>query len=209
MKYIKKYQKFLESIQIDLNINPHTDILESMSIWHDTLLTTINAEEIDPFSIFHLDKDRFKNLDIQYLGSMTEFINSLSSLGLKKSAIESTDDYETYVNKPCKFILIYKIEANELENPEYILIQTWNETLREWSETKFYKVNDDIKKFYDKLTSKTMEITDGDVNYIYTTSNGNEWVLQNDRDSDVFVKTIRQEDMDRILKDNKVTIQII
>jgi hypothetical protein len=208
MRYIKKYKKFLESIEIDLNINPHTDILESMSIWHDTLLTTINAEEVDPYSTLHLDKDRF-NLDIQHLSNMTEFINSLSSLGLKKSTIESTDDYETYVNKPCKFMLIYKIESNELENPEYILIQTWNETLGEWSDTKLYKVNDDIKKFYDKLTSKTMEIVDGDINYIYTTSNGNEWVLQNDRDSDTFVKVIRQEDMDKILKDNKVKIQII
>lgn len=209
MRFIKKYQKFIESIEIDLNINPHTDILESMSIWHDTLLTTINAEEVDPYTTFNLDKDGFKNLEIQYLGNMTEFINSLSSIGLKKSSIESTDDYETYVNKPCKFMLIYKIEANELENPEYILIQTWNETLKEWSDTKFYKVNDDIKKFYDKLTSKTMEIVDGDTNYIYTTSNGNEWVLQNDRDSDVFVKTIRQEEMDQILKDRKVKIQII
>jgi len=209
MKYIQGYRKFLETIEIDLNINPQTDILESMSIWHDTLLTTIKAEEVDPYPVFHLDKDRFKNLDLQYLSNMTEFINSLSSLGLKKSSIESTDDYETYVNKPCKFILIYRIESNELENPEYILIQTWNETLREWSKTKVYKVNDNIKKFYDKLTSKTMEITDGDINYIYTTSNGNEWVLQNDRESDIFIKTIRQEDMDRILKDRKVKIQII
>lgn len=209
MRYIKGFNSFKESIEIDLNINPNTDILESMSIWHDTLLTTINAEEIDPYQVFQLDKDRFKNLDLPYLTNMTEFINSLSSLGLKKSTLESTDDYETYVNKPCRFILIYKIESNELENPEYILIQTWNDTLKEWSETKFYKVKDDIKKFYDKLSSKTMEIVDGDINYIYTTSNGNEWVLQNDRDSDIFVKTLRQDEMDRILKDKKVKVQII
>ena len=76
---------------------------------------------------------------------MSFSINAISALLNKKSELKNSDDFQTFLNKPCKFILIYRIEANELENPDYILIQTWNETLKEWSETKFYKINDDIK----------------------------------------------------------------
>ena len=58
--------------------------------------------------------------------------------------------------------------------------------MNKWEDVKLYKVNDEVKKFYDKLTSKTIEILDGDENYIYQTSNGNEWTLQNiDKINDV------------------------
>ena len=73
-----------------------------------------------------------------------------------------------------------------------------------------YKVNDDVKKFYDKLTSRTIEITDADQNYIYQTSNGNEWVLQNvDKENDTFKKSFRKEELQELLRDKKVSVNII
>ena len=107
-------------------------------------------------------------------------------------------------------MFLYDFNSNELENPEYILFQTWNETLKKWDETKLFKVKDDIKKFYDKLTSRTIEIVDGEENYIYSTSNGNDWELQNsDKSNDVYKKTFRKEELQKILDDNKVTLNII
>lgn len=210
MKYIKEYKKFSESLKFDLSI-VNIDINESLSIWYDALLGSVGAKEVDIFDTFKLPKDDYiDKLDLQYLSDNIEFINSLSSIGLKKSGVQSSDDFETFVNKPCRFMLIYNIESNELENPNYLLIQSWNDTLNKWENSKLYKVNDDIKKFYDKLSSKTIEVEDGEGKYIYNTSNGNEWILQNpDKQNDTFQKYLRKDDFETLIKDKKVKIKII
>ena len=209
MKWIKGFKKYKESLHIDLTFD-QIDLMESLNIWHDVLLTSISAEKVDLLSTIKLP-DEFKDkLDLDTLSENNEFINSLSSIGLKKSPIQNSDDFQTFVNKPCRFMFLYDFNSNELENPEYILFQTWNETLKKWDETKLFKVKDDIKKFYDKLTSRTIEIVDGDENYIYSTSNGNDWELQNsDKSNDIYKKTFRKEELQKILDDNKVTLNII
>ena len=179
MKWLKTYKQHNESIVIDLNYQS-IDLMESLNIWHDVLLNSISAEEEDIYDKFSLPKEMYNGkLDLDFLTNNIEFINSLSSIGLKKSTVQNTDDNQTFINKPCKFMFIYKSESNELENPVYILFQVWNDSLNKWDEVNLYKVNDDVKKFYDKLSSKTIEITDGDENYIYKTSNGSDWELQN------------------------------
>jgi len=209
MKWIKGFKKYKESLHIDLTFD-QIDLMESLNIWHDVLLTSISAEKVDLLSTIKLP-DEFKDkLDLDTLSENNEFINSLSSIGLKKSPIQNSDDFQTFVNKPCRFMFLYDFNSSELENPEYILFQTWNETLKKWDETKLFKVKDDIKKFYDKLTSRTIEIVDGEENYIYSTSNGNDWELQNsDKSNDIYKKTFRKEELQKILDDNKVTLNII
>ncbi len=209
MKWIRSFKKYQESLKIDLTFD-QIDLMESLSIWHDVLLNSISAKNVDTIETLNLSKDFINKLDIDLLSDNTEFINSLSSIGLKKSPVQNTDDFQTFINKPCKFMLLYDFNSSELENPEYILFQTWNETLKKWEDAKLYKVNDDIKKFYDKLTSKTIEIIDGSENYIYTTSNGNDWVLQNSqKQNDKFLKTFRKEELQKLLDDTQVTINII
>ena len=210
MRVIKKYQEFKESIFIDLGMLS-VDILESMNIWHDVLLSAISAEEKDIFDTFKLTKDFYNGrLSLDFLSDNIEFINSLSSIALKKSQIQNTDDFQTFVNKPCKFMFIYNSESNELETPVFILFQTWNETLKEWDDVKLFKINDDVKKFYDKLTSKVIEITDGDENYIYQTSNGNDWELQNlKNENDIYKRFFRKDELQKLLSDRKVSVSII
>jgi len=91
------------------------------------------------------------------------------------------------------------------------MMQVYNDTLSSWDNSKIYKIQDDVKKFYDKLTSRTIEIVDGDQNYIYTTSNGNnEWVLQNkDVENDVYKQTFRKEELEDLVKDRKIKINVI
>jgi hypothetical protein len=209
MKWIKNFTNYKESLHIDLTFN-QVDLMESLNIWHDVLLTAISAEQVDLFDTIKLPQEFQNKQDIEILSNNIEFVNSLSSIGLKKSQVQNTDDFETFVNKPCRFMFIYDFNSNELENPEYILFQTWNETLKKWDEVKLFKVKDDIKKFYDKLTSRTIEIIDGDENYIYTTSNGNDWNLQNsDKENDTYQKTFRKEDLQKILDEKKITLNII
>ena len=107
-------------------------------------------------------------------------------------------------------MFIYNVESNELENPNYLLIQSYNETLKKWDNSKLYKVNGDIKKFYDKLSSKVIEVEDGGEKFIYSTSNNNEWVLQNiEKENDTYKKVFRKEDFESLIKDRGVKIKII
>lgn len=208
---LKTYNQFKESLVIDLNFQRVEDLLESLTIWHDALLSSVGAEETNIFDTLKLPQEDFtNNLDLDFLSDSIEFINSLSSLALKKSELKNSDDYQTFLNKPCKFMFIYDINSNELENPVYLLMQIWNDTIDKWQDVKLYKVNDDVKKFYDKLTSRTIEIVDGDQNYIYTTSNGNEWVLQNsDKENDIYKKSFRKEELEDLVRDKKIKINVI
>ena len=200
---------FQESLILDLQYDT-IDLMESLNIWHDVLLASISAEQKDILDIIKLGDDFNEKLDIDVLSENIEFINSLTSIGLKKSPIQNTDDYQTFINKPCKWMFLYNFDSNELENPEFIIFQTWNETLTKWEDAKLYKVNDNVKKFYDKLTSRTIEIIDGDQNYIYSTSNGNDWNLQNiDKQNDTYQKSIRKEDLQKLLDEKKITLNII
>lgn len=210
MKWIKGYSKFVESIKFDLSI-VNIDINESLSIWFDSLLDSIGAEEVDIFDAFKLPKDDYVDkLDLEYLSDNIEFINSLSSIGMKKSNMQNSDDFETFINKPCRFMFIYNVESNELENPNYLLIQGWNETLKKWDDSKLYKVNDDIKKFYDKLSSKVIEVDDNGEKYIYSSANGNEWILQNiDKSNEKFKKYFRKEEFEDFINTNKFKLDII
>ena len=207
MKYLKNYVNFKESIQIDTSMYD-LNITESLAIWQDSLLNSISAEKVDFYD--ELKLERGLKLDLDYLSNNNEFINSLASLGLKKADVTNTDDLETLLDKSCKFMPIYKIESNELENPIYIAIQFWNNSLSKWEDANLYKVKEDMKKFYDKLTSKTIEIADGDDKFIYKTSNGgNDWLLQSGDDNEEFKKSIRKEELQQLISDKNVKINII
>jgi hypothetical protein len=211
MRKIKTYNQFKESLVIDLSFQGIEDLLESLTIWHDALLSAVGAEEVNIFDTLKLPQEDFSNnLDLESLGDNVEFINSLSSIALKKSPIQNSDDFQTFLNKPCRFMFLYDINSNELENPIYIMMQVYNDTLSSWDNSKIYKIQDDVKKFYDKLTSRTIEIVDADQNFIYTTSNGNEWVLQNkDAENDIYKQTFRKEELEDLIKDKKIKINVI
>ncbi len=211
MKFIKKYTKFKESLVIDLELQDVKDLMESLSVWHDALLSSIRAEEFDIFSTFHLPKEEFSDrMDLDELSENVEFINSLSSIGLKKSELQKSESFSTFLNKPCKFMFVYEINSNELENPQYLLFQSWIDSLDKWEDIKLYKVNDDAQKFYDKLASKVIELVDGDENYIYNTSNSNEWVIQNiEKANDTFKKVFRKDELEDFLKDKNIKINIL
>jgi hypothetical protein len=211
MKYLKPYNTYLESLKIDVAII-NVDINESLGLYYENILKSIGAEEVDMFDTFNLPKDDFADkLNLDLLTTNTEFINSLSSIGLKKSNVQNTDDLETFVNKPCRFMLIYRVEANELENPDYIIFQSWNETIDKWDDTKLYKVvGKNIQKFYDKLSSRIIEIDYNGDKYIYQSDNKNEWTLQNvDKENDTFKKYFRKDEFEKLINDMKVTINII
>ena len=203
MLHVKTLKQFKESLIINIQ---DFDINESLNIWFDSLLNSIGADKINMYDVFKLKKDI--NIDLEYLNNNTDFISSLSTLGLKNSKVENTEDYETFCSG-CRFMFIYDQKQNELETPLYLLLQIYDTITNKWLTTDCYKINGDIKKFYDKLSSKTIEIIDGDEKYIYKTSNKNEWTLMSLKSTDVYKKYFRKEDLEKIIKDRKVKIHII
>lgn len=209
---IKNFSDFKESLIIKVNDITHIfDINESLSLWYDTILQSIGAEEFNIYDTFNIPLEQYpKNSELDFYYNNGEFINSLSSIGLKRSNLENTDDYNTFTSNTCKFMLIYRIEANELENPEYIMVQVYNDISNKWDECKLYKIKDDIKKFYDKLSSKIIELELDNDRWIYNTSNGTEWILQNiDKENDDFKKYLRKDDMENLIKNKKAKLTII
>ena len=111
MKYLKSYKIYKESILIDLSLSTVGDLLESLTIWHDALLSAVGAEELNIFDTLKLPTDEFRDkLDFEFLQDNVEFINSLSSIAIKKSQLQNSEDYQTFLNKPCKFMFLYDIK---------------------------------------------------------------------------------------------------
>ena len=207
MKWLKTFKKYRESLVINLEFET-IDVMESLNIIQDVLLNSINAEELDIFDTLKLPKEFNIDLDVEILSNNIEFVNSLTSLALKKSNVENTETYQTFLNTPCKFMFIFGQEQNELENPIYMILQVKEGGV--WKNVKLYKVGGDVKRFYDKLSSKTIEIVDGDENYIYVTSNGNDWELQNStKANDIYVNNLRKEELQKLLDERKVKLNII
>ena len=206
MRRIKNWIKFTESIRFEDSYQNLSDILESLSVLEDNLLQSIQAKEEDIFTMFNYLKDG-GDVGIDDMVNNPKFNETLSKLGLRKSDIQQTKDYETFLRGNLKFVPIFKIEANDLMNPIYLLIES-----SKWSGVKLYRVNDNIKKFYDKLSSKTIEFIRGSDSYIYTTSNsGNNWDLQNiDNIDQDFRNHLTNDDIQNLLnKYDDISINII
>ena len=58
MKWLKTYGQYKESVSIDLRYQA-IDLMESLNIWHDALLSAIAAKEEDIFDVFSLPIDKF------------------------------------------------------------------------------------------------------------------------------------------------------
>lgn len=158
-------------------------------------LKSIGAEKVLMGDVIGFNSENFK--DIEVLSKDDNFLRQLDKKGFKKNNLESTRDCETFLTytTDLKFFLIFKKEESELDpTPEYIVIQTKPVDSSKWNPIEIYKVNDNIRNFYDKLSSRTIEIKRGNKNYIYRTSNaGKDWALQNIQNKDNEFKDIMSE----------------
>ena len=213
MNFIKNYNLFIFENYVEMiEVFNEADILESIVTNSDELLKTIDAEKItDMFITFGLNQEDFQhNITIEDFFNNKEFERNLNKMNLKKSDdVTSSDENETYLpnSVDLKFFTVHEINSSVLEKPDYIFIQIDNNPIN------CYKVNSSMKKFYDKLTNKTIEIKKGDDNYIYVTSNGgSEWNLQKsekNQETDTFKEIMTKDDIKNVLLDKKVSITIL
>ena len=78
MKWLQNFFQYKESLKIDTSYSK-IDLMESLNIWQDVLLNSINAEQVDIYSTLNLDKST-SIIDIDILFDSTEFINSFESM---------------------------------------------------------------------------------------------------------------------------------
>jgi hypothetical protein len=187
---VKKFEKFIK---------------ESLGITIDTILSSINANELNISDILK----EISDTDLDKLDKDNKFIELLKRSKLKKSNLESTSDYETFSLIPFKFMFLYDIKSTELDTPYYILIQVYNEGLNKYEDTRCYKINSNINNFYNQLSSKIICIQDGNENFIYDTSNTNEWTLTSNNANDIYKKIIRKQELDSILKTRNAKVKIV
>lgn len=217
MKFLNNYNQFIfESFEAEefVEYTGQLDILESIITDSEALLKSIEAEEINIYHVLDLDESNYpRTLYIEELYEDKIFNKNLLKKGFKKTNLESTEETETFIDKTIdvKFFLIYKKDKSELEKPEYIIFQSKRQSATQWESLKAYKVNQDMRNFYDRLSSKTVEIKKDEKTYIFSTSNaGNDWQLKNINDeTDVFKKIMKSEEIKAVLKDKDVTITII
>jgi hypothetical protein len=202
---IYNWKQFNESISFDNSRQNLSDILESLTVLEDNILQSIKAEEEDVFKMFnHLNRDSSDN--IEDIINNPKFNDTLAKNGLRKTEIQDTSDFETFLKHSIKFVPIFRVDSNDLMNPIYLLIKS-----DKWDTVKLFRVNDNIKKFYDKLSSKTIELIYNNESYIYETSNsGNNWDLKNiEQKNDMFGDTITGDELKDLLNTNDIEINII
>ena len=55
MKWIRNFTQYKESLNIDLSLNK-IDLMESLNIWQDVLLSSINASKVDFKETFNIQE---------------------------------------------------------------------------------------------------------------------------------------------------------
>lgn len=203
--WIRKFRKFKESILIDLENMDIKELNESMNIFIDSLLRSIDAQKIELNEIINNQI----NSDLIFLDKNSDFISKLSDIGLRKSDIINSKDYETYLNIPCRFIFLYAKNSSELDNPLFILMQIYDEGKNIWSKTNTYKINGNINNFYNQLSSKTIEIEDNGSKFIYETGDTNTWTLKSVEETEVYKRTLSNEELKDTLEKTKAKVKII
>lgn len=216
MKNIKKYNVFIFENAIEMiELFNDADILESIVTDKQELLNSIKAEEVDIYQTFELNPDKLtNNITIDELYDNRMFNNRLNKMNLNKSILESTEESETFIKESIviKFFTIFNKNQSELDNPKYIIFQSKKKKDTKWEDIKCYIVKDDMKNFYVKLTNKTVEIKKDDKNYIYVTTNGNDWQLQkhnHKQNNDTFKDIMSSDEIKAILSEDGVSITII
>jgi len=211
------FENFLEEIE-NIPLVADAEILESIVVDSDMLMNTVNAEPVDFVGEpFNFDIKKYDdNYTLEQLRDNPDFNDNLSKKELFISELQNTKDYDTYIIDDIKYLLIHKREnrkmdkLEKLDDPLYVIFQT-KDINGEWNrdKIKIYKINGNFSNFYEKLSSKTIELVKGDKKYIYV-SNGQNWILKNIENKDeVFKDILSNDDIKVILKENGITITIV
>lgn len=211
------FENFIEEIE-NIKLMATAEILESIVIDSDMLMNSVDSEKYDFYKEpFNFNINKFDDdYTIEKLRNNPDFNDNLSKNELFVSELSNTKDYDTFLVDDVKYMLIHKRldrkldKLEKLGDPLYVIFQT-KDINGKWKRDniKIYKILNNFNNFYKKLSSKTIEITKDDKNYIYV-SNGKNWILKNiENKDDTFKDVMRNDDIKTILNDKGVEITIV
>ena len=176
-------------------------IKESMTTDVDGLLSSINDKKGDFFTL-HLSNDEYINKPIELLYDDASFNKQLFKDNLKKGEMETTMDIENFLRKniDMKFFFLYSRNESILDNPDFLILQYYKDN--KWHPIEIYTIKGAVEKFYQKLTAKTIELTDNNITYTYETSNsGNNWLLKDkDKKTDKFKENLNTNSIKELIR---------
>lgn len=185
---------------------------ESVSTGIAQLLQSVDAKQVDFYYLLGINKDKFNGKSINDIYDDSDFNKQVYTKKLKKGELVSTLDTENFLKKQynIKYFFLIERDTPKLDSPKYIILQ-YNKRGGDWSDVFMYKIHGDIRNFFEKLTSKTIEIIDGNKRYVYQTSNsGNNWTLQNiDDENKTFKETIESDELRDILNNKNLNLNVI
>lgn len=170
-----------------INIKNFSDFLlendiPNLTIDIDDILSVLNYS-VDVFRVFEINKDKIKPSDeIEKLYTDSNFKNIIESKNMKIGKSQNTKYSETLLDEKyiLKFFFIYDINASELEEPNYVILQYFDKVSNKRSDIIGYSNDNKTNNFYKLLTDNTIELINGDKTYIYQTTNGgNNWEMKN------------------------------
>lgn len=184
-------------------------IKESITTDIDGLLSSINDKKGD-FYTLHLSNDEYMNKPIELLYDDASFNKQLFKDNLKKGEMETTMDIENFLRKDIdmKFFFLYSRDETILDNPDYLVLQYYKD--KKWHPIEIYIIKGEVEKFYQKLTTKTIELTDNNIIYKYETSNsGNNWLLKDkNKKTDKFKENLNTDSIKELIRSG-VKLKII
>lgn len=176
-------------------------IKESITTDIDGLLNSINDKKGD-FYTLHLSNDEYMNKPIELLYDDASFNKQLFKDNLKKGEMETTMDIENFLRKDIdmKFFFLYSRNESILDNPDYLVLQYYKD--KKWHPIEIYIIKGAVEKFYQKLTAKTIELTDNNITYKYETSNsGNNWILTDkNKKTDKFKENLNTDSVKELIR---------
>lgn len=213
MKYLQDFNTF-KLRKINENIDGYelpfrVDLRESITTTPEEVLGVIDAKELDIVDSLHLDPEKINlKMPLEDFVKLPEFSETLRNLDLKIGDVEKTTDFQTFLSKPMAYLCIYPSGTSDLQNPTKLMIQIWEEETKTWSKIRLFDVEDDFVKFYDELSSKTVEITKNGENYIYKTNNsGNNWVMAVPKDGEP--ASLNYEEMWKLMDSKDIKVKVL
>jgi len=213
MKYLQDFYSF-KAKRIVENIDGYelpfrVDLRESISTSPDEVLNVIDAKELDLCDELVLNPEEIDlRTELEQFVQNQQFLESIEKLDLKIGDVEKTSDFQTFLSVPMCYVCLYPSGSSDLQDPIMLLVQVWDASTKTWSNMRLFDVEDDFNKFYDELSSKTVEITrDGQTCIYKTTNSGNNWTLAVPKEG--FPSSMDHEEMWKLMDAKDIKVKVL
>lgn len=211
MRYLKDFQKFkkikesIDGYELPFRI----DLKESITTSPKDALDAVDAVELDIYQELNIDPEEVDiKMDLESFVEAPQVLSALSRSEIRIGDVEKTEDSETFLSTPMIYVCLYDKASSDLQHPNYLLLQLWQEETKNRTPIALYKVKDDFKKFYDKLSSKVVELEVEGEKLIYKTDNsGNNWTVQIPKDG--FKSEMTNKEMWEMMHDKNIKVKVL